>query len=52
MNLQQRFAARGQAADTVRTREGKKPGAPGDVFIQSGQRGILVNWRGPDGFTG
>ena len=53
MNLQQRFAARGQAADTVRTRgTGKKPGSPRDVFVQSGPRGVLVNWRGPDGFAG
>src|SRR5262249_52711313 len=29
----------------------KKPVAPRDVFVQSGPRGILVNWRMGAGFT-
>lgn len=37
----------------VRTRgTGKIPGMPRDVFLQSGPRGILVNWLPPAGFKG
>ena len=52
MTLDQRQSARTQAADMVRTRgTGRSPGAPRDVFTQSGPRGVLLNWRLPAGFS-
>lgn len=52
MNPEQRQIARAQAGDMVRTRgTGRRPLAPRDLFVQSGPRGILVNWRGPAGFS-
>lgn len=52
MTTEQRQVARAQAADMVRTRgTGRKPLPPQDVFLQSGPRGILVNWRLPSGFN-
>lgn len=53
MTTEQRQAARAQASDMVRTRgTGQKPKPPQDVFVSSGPRGILVNWRPSAGFTG
>jgi hypothetical protein len=52
MTTEQRQVARTQAADMVRARgTGKKPLPPRDVFLQSGPRGILVNWLPAVGFT-
>jgi hypothetical protein len=52
MNTEQRQQARSQASDMVRTRgTARTPNAPRDVFLQSGPRGILVNWRAPAGTT-
>jgi hypothetical protein len=52
MTTVQRQAARAQASDMVRTRgTGQKPSPPQDVFLSSGPRGILVNWRPASGFT-
>jgi hypothetical protein len=52
MTTEQRQVARTQAADMVRARgTGKKPLPPRDVFLQSGPRGILVNWLPAIGFT-
>lgn len=51
-NTGERQASRAQAADVVRTRgTSKVPGMPRDVFIQSGPRGILVNWLAPVGLS-
>jgi len=52
MTSQQRQVARSQARDMVIARgTGQKPLAPRDVFVQSGPRGILVNWRFGAGFS-
>lgn len=52
MTQQQRQVARSQASDMVIARgTGKAPVAPRDVFVQSGPRGILVNWRPGAGFV-
>jgi hypothetical protein len=52
MSSEERQVARAQASDMVRTRgTGKVPGPPRDVFLQSGPRGLLVNWRMPAGLT-
>lgn len=52
MNSQQRQVARSQASDmTIARGTGKLPLPPRDVFIQSGPRGILVNWIPAAGFT-
>lgn len=51
MSTEQRQVVKAQAADIVRSRgTGRTPGVPRDISLQSGPRGILVNWRGPDGF--
>jgi len=52
MSTEQRQVARAQAADMTRTRStGRVPKPPRDVFVQSGPRGILLNWRPPEGFA-
>lgn len=52
MTNQQRQVARSQARDMVIARgTGRAPVSPRDVFVQSGPRGILVNWRAGEGFT-
>lgn len=52
MTNQQRQVARSQAQDMVIARgTGRPPIAPRDVFVQSGPRGILVNWRLGAGYT-
>jgi hypothetical protein len=49
---QQRQVQRSQARDMIIARgTGQKPLAPRDVFVQSGPRGILVNWRPGAGYT-
>jgi hypothetical protein len=51
-STEERQAARAQAANMVRTRgTGRVPGMPRDVFLQSGPRGILVNWLAPVGLN-
>lgn len=48
MTIQERQIARTQASDMVIARgTGRVPGAPRDLFVQSGPRGILLNWRPP-----
>lgn len=48
MNSEERQTARMQAADMIRTRgTGRRPLPPRDLFLQSGPRGILVQWRFP-----
>ena len=52
MTTEQRQVARAQAADDTRTRgTAKRPLPPRDVIIQSGPRGVLVNWRMPEGYS-
>lgn len=52
MSSEQRQVAKAQAADMVRSRgTGQKPSPPRDVFLQSGPRGLLVNWRLPAGLN-
>lgn len=46
MTPQQRFVARSQAADmTIARGTAQKPLPPRDLFVQSGPRGVLLNWR-------
>jgi hypothetical protein len=46
MNTEERQVARSQADDMTRTRgTDRRPNAPRAVFLQSGPRGILVNWQ-------
>lgn len=48
----ERQNSRAQAADVVRTRgTSRVPGVPRDIFVQSGPRGILVNWLPPANFS-
>jgi len=52
MTTIQRQVARSQAADMTRTRgTARIPLAPRDILPQSAPRGVLLNWRIPDGFT-
>lgn len=52
MTTLQRQQARSQASDMVIARgTGKIPGKPRDVFPQAGPRGVLLNWRLPDGYS-
>ena len=49
----QKARTRIQTAERILVRgTRRKPQAPRDVFIQSGPRGILVNWRFPSGYRG
>lgn len=51
MTSEQRQVARAQARDMVIARgTGQKPKPPRDLFLQSGPRGVLVNWRPAAGF--
>jgi len=46
--VHQKPAERIKTAERMKVRgTSRVPGAPRDVFLQSGPRGILVNWRGP-----
>lgn len=52
MNQYQKQATKAQMNDMVITRgTSKKPMPPRDLQVQSGPRGILVNWRQPAGQT-
>lgn len=52
MSTLQRQQARTQAGDMIRTRgTNRVPGKPRDIFTQAGPRGVLLNWRLPDGFS-
>lgn len=53
MTNQERQVARSQAKDmTIARGTDRRPLAPRDVFLQSGPRGILVNFRAGAGFNG
>lgn len=50
MTSEERQVARAQARDMTITRgTGRTPQPPSDVIVQSGPRGILLNWRKPSG---
>ena len=52
MTSNEKFNARIQLASVVSTRGTTKvPKPPRDLFTQPGPRGILLNWRFPDGYS-
>lgn len=52
MNSIQRQTAKQQMADLLKSRgTGNKPQPPRDLYVQSGSRGILLNWRAPANAT-
>lgn len=52
MNTEERQIARSQADDMTRARgTARRPNAPRAIFVQTGPRGILVNWQPGAGFA-
>lgn len=53
MNTEERQVARSQADDMTRARgTSRRPNAPRALFVQSGPRGVLLNWQPGAGFSG
>lgn len=51
MSVNEKFNAKAQAVNATITRgTGKVPGMPRDLVAQPGPRGVLLNWRMPEGF--